>query len=77
MGMWGMYHGFKADEKHDGDNQKIGSSGDLSFTPYIILKSLKIYFRIWEFSIYEYFHRQSPGNNQKNKTLSNDQTNQR
>ena len=29
MGMWDMYSGVKANEKHDGDNEKIlGSSGN-------------------------------------------------
>ena len=34
--MWGMYSGVKANEKHDGGNEKIlGSSGDPLYTPYM------------------------------------------
>ena len=42
-----MYGGVKANEKHDGDNEKIlGSSGDPLLTPYRPLKGLKCYFWI-------------------------------
>ena len=45
--MWGMYSGVKADEKHDGANEKIlGSSGDPLLTPYRPLRGLKLYFWI-------------------------------
>ena len=37
MGKWGMYSGVKANEKHDGGNEKIlGSSGDPLLTPLYI-----------------------------------------
>ena len=35
--MWGMYSGVKANEKHDGGNEKIlGSSGDALQTPQVL-----------------------------------------
>ena len=35
MGMWGMYSGVNANEKHDsGSEQILGSSGDPLLTPY-------------------------------------------
>ena len=35
MGKWGMHSGIMANEKHDGDNEKIlGSSGDPLLTHY-------------------------------------------
>ena len=43
-----MYGGVKANEKHDGDNEKIlGSSGDPLLTPYRPLRGLKFYFCMW------------------------------
>ena len=46
--MWGMYNRVKADEKHDGDIQKIlGSSGDPLLIPYSPLIGIKINFWIW------------------------------
>ena len=48
MGKWGMHSGVKANEKHNGDNEKIlGSSGDPLLTPYRPLRGLKFYFMIW------------------------------
>ena len=42
-----MYGGVKANEKHDGGNEKIlGSSGDALLTPYRPLRGLKFYFLI-------------------------------
>ena len=47
LGMWGMYSGVKAYEKHDGGNNKfLGASGDPLLTPY---RSKKIYFHISHF----------------------------
>ena len=43
-----MYSGVKANEKHDGGNEKIlRLSGDPLLTPYIPLIGVKFYFRIW------------------------------
>ena len=48
MGKWGMHSGVKANEKHDGGNEKIvGSSGDPLLTPYTPLIGLTFYFGIW------------------------------
>ena len=50
MGTWGMYSGVKANEKHNGPNEKIvGSSGDHLLTPYTPLIGLKFCFCIWLF----------------------------
>ena len=36
LGMWGMNSGVKANEKHDGGNNKfLGSSGDPLLTPFL------------------------------------------
>ena len=46
--MWGMYSGVKANEKHDGSNEKkLESSGDPLLTPYRPFIGLK-----FDFSIY-------------------------
>ena len=43
MGMWGMYSGVMANEKHDGANEKnLGSSGDPLLTHYSFI-GLKFY----------------------------------
>ena len=48
--MWGMYSGVKANEKHDGANEKnVGSSGDPLLTPYIPLIGQNFHFCIWFF----------------------------
>ena len=45
MDMWGMYSMVKADEKHDGINEKtLGSSGDPLLTPYRSLRGINFYF---------------------------------
>ena len=50
MGVWGMYSGFKANEKHNGGNEKILEwLGDPILTPYRPLRGLKFYFCIWLF----------------------------
>ena len=52
MGKWGIHSGVKANEKHDGDNEKIlGSSGDPVLTPYMHLIGLKVYFCYMNFSL--------------------------
>ena len=48
MGKWDMHSGVKANEKHDGGNEKIlGSSSDPLLTPYRPLMGLKFYFWMW------------------------------
>ena len=50
MGKWGMHSGVKANEIHDGGNEKIlGSSGDPLLSPYRPIIGLNFYFSIWIF----------------------------